>query len=156
MCLGGKVKTLASAGDLEEIRRRIGALTAADRGLWGRMSVAEMVCHVRESYGVGLGERTVEKMKSPMPPRLLKFLALRTAMKWPQGVATLPELQVGAAWMQPGEFRAEQAGLLVAVDRFAADTENRTEHAIFGEMTPKDWLRWGYLHADHHLRQFGR
>jgi Protein of unknown function (DUF1569) len=29
-------------------------------------------------------------------------------------------------------------------------------HPIFGPMTAKDWMRWGYLHADHHLRQFGR
>jgi hypothetical protein len=27
---------------------------------------------------------------------------------------------------------------------------------MFGPMTEKDWMRWGYLHADHHLRQFGR
>jgi hypothetical protein len=26
---------------------------------------------------------------------------------------------------------------------------------LFGELTPYQWLRWGYLHADHHLRQFG-
>jgi hypothetical protein len=29
-------------------------------------------------------------------------------------------------------------------------------HSIFGSMTNQDWMRWGYLHADHHLRQFGR
>ena len=29
-------------------------------------------------------------------------------------------------------------------------------HAIFGAMTASDWMRWGFLHADHHLRQFGR
>ena len=29
-------------------------------------------------------------------------------------------------------------------------------HPMFGPMTPEDWMRWGYLHADHHLRQFGR
>jgi hypothetical protein len=29
-------------------------------------------------------------------------------------------------------------------------------HPIFGRITRAEWLRWGYLHADHHLRQFGR
>jgi len=29
-------------------------------------------------------------------------------------------------------------------------------HPIFGQMTRAEWLRWGYLHTDHHLRQFGR
>jgi hypothetical protein len=28
-------------------------------------------------------------------------------------------------------------------------------HPIFGAMSERAWLRWGYLHMDHHLRQFG-
>jgi uncharacterized protein DUF1569 len=28
-------------------------------------------------------------------------------------------------------------------------------HPIFGPMSESAWLRWAYLHADHHLRQFG-
>jgi hypothetical protein len=28
-------------------------------------------------------------------------------------------------------------------------------HPIFGRLSPAAWLRWGYLHCDHHLRQFG-
>jgi len=27
-------------------------------------------------------------------------------------------------------------------------------HPIFGPMSRSDWLRWAYLHMDHHLRQF--
>jgi hypothetical protein len=28
-------------------------------------------------------------------------------------------------------------------------------HPIFGKMSETDWMRWAYLHVDHHLRQFG-
>jgi len=28
-------------------------------------------------------------------------------------------------------------------------------HPIFGRMSLWEWQRWGYLHTDHHLRQFG-
>jgi len=28
-------------------------------------------------------------------------------------------------------------------------------HPLFDEMSERDWMRWGYLHADHHFRQFG-
>ena len=28
-------------------------------------------------------------------------------------------------------------------------------HPIFGALSRAAWLRWGYLHVDHHLRQFG-
>ena len=28
-------------------------------------------------------------------------------------------------------------------------------HPIFGSLSEAAWMRWGYLHMDHHLRQFG-
>ncbi|HEV2663419.1 MAG TPA: DUF1569 domain-containing protein [Blastocatellia bacterium] len=28
-------------------------------------------------------------------------------------------------------------------------------HPYFGAMSESQWMRWGYLHCDHHLRQFG-
>jgi hypothetical protein len=28
-------------------------------------------------------------------------------------------------------------------------------HSFFGRLSRTEWLRWGYLHMDHHLRQFG-
>jgi hypothetical protein len=28
-------------------------------------------------------------------------------------------------------------------------------HPLFGGMSDGAWLRWAYLHIDHHLRQFG-
>lgn len=28
-------------------------------------------------------------------------------------------------------------------------------HYMVGPMSRKDWRRWAYKHADHHLRQFG-
>lgn len=33
--------------------------------------------------------------------------------------------------------------------------DGRIRHSIFGPMTSAEWLRWGHLHLDHHLRQFG-
>ena len=31
-----------------------------------------------------------------------------------------------------------------------------TRHPAFGAMSAREWLRWGWLHADHHLRQFSQ
>jgi hypothetical protein len=28
-------------------------------------------------------------------------------------------------------------------------------HPVFGPLNVAAWLRWGHLHVDHHLRQFG-
>jgi hypothetical protein len=38
----------------------------------------------------------------------------------------------------------------------ASGAAGRPAHPIFGRMTEAEWMRWGYLHTDHHLRQFGR
>ena len=76
-------------------------------------------------------------------------------MQWPKGVRTVPELKRGAA-VVPIEYEHDVAGLLAALERFVLLRENCNAHAFFGRMEPADWMRWGYLHADHHLRQFGR
>ena len=53
-------------------------------------------------------------------------------------------------------FEQDRAGLLVALDSFCALTNHTRDHPFFRSMQHADWMRWGYLHADHHLRQFNR
>jgi hypothetical protein len=41
-------------------------------------------------------------------------------------------------------------------ERLAAERDfTGRAHPIFGAMAKEEWHRWGYLHLDHHLRQFG-
>jgi hypothetical protein len=87
----------------------------------------------------------------------MKWLALQAPMKWPKGVPTRPEVEQGVAGTAPTEFEKDRAGLLAVVARFRADLfDQSVSHPIFGSMSAEEWMRWGYLHADHHLRQFGR
>ena len=141
---------------MTEIRGRIGTVTAEDRALWGVMTVGEMICHVREAYCWALMERRPAAGSLPRMHKVIKFFALRAPMQWPKGVPTVAELKTGREGMVLGEFERDRDGLLAALERFAAAKDNRNGHAIFGSMQPGDWMRWGYLHADHHLRQFGR
>ena len=50
-----------------------------------------------------------------------------------------------------------RVGLTAVVKRFAAGKLDFSwaDHPFFGAMSVEQWMRWGYLHADHHLRQFG-
>ena len=43
------------------------------------------------------------------------------------------------------------------LERFTAPAKNVEfhPHPFFGDMSEAEWMRWGYLHCDHHLRQFG-
>ena len=56
-----------------------------------------------------------------------------------------------------GEFSADCRELLQLLDRFTRQPHDFAwqPHPIFGPMTDAEWMRWGYLHMDHHLRQFG-
>jgi Protein of unknown function (DUF1569) len=74
-----------------------------------------------------------------------------------EGVPTRPEIEQGVGGTPPGEFEKDQAKLLGLVDRFCRGSPGApVEHPFFGPMTSAEWMRWGYLHTDHHLRQFGR
>jgi DinB superfamily len=149
------VRTLESAADRESIIQRISALGPSDRGLWGTMSPHQMVCHLYDSYRAALGEKYVSSASGFLRGKVFKLLALRFPMKWPRGVPTRPEVQQGAGGTVPTEFEHDRAVLLATLARFR-EGSLLIAHPTFGPMTVEEWMRWGYLHADHHLRQFGR
>jgi hypothetical protein len=151
------MKTLSSGHDLAEICTRIAHVTASDARRWGSMSAHEMLCHLRDAFAYPLGERAVAPVKrTSIPLPLFRWLALRTPMKWPQGISAPPEIDQRIGGTPPVDFEPDRAALLDNIDRFARATGPFGPHPIFGAMTSTDWMRWGYLHCDHHLRQFGR
>ncbi len=150
------MKHLGDPECAREIRSRLATLTPVDLGQWGTMTVGEMVCHLREAYAGAIMEpKRLYKLGGPLPPPAMKFFALRTPITWPRNVETVPELKRGAV-TPPASWDSDLAGLESALTAFLAFERNTHRHPIFGNMKPWDWMRWGYLHADHHLRQFGR
>lgn len=151
------MQTLESAADRKEIVGRVSALTASDRRQWGKMSAHQMVCHLCDSYKLALGEKSVSMATGFLQRTVIKFIALRMPLQWPHGSPTRPEVEQGVGGTAPVEFEKDRAALLAIIDRFCRDElDPKIEHPFFGPMSRSDWMRWGYLHADHHLRQFGR
>jgi hypothetical protein len=148
------VKTLANTRDREEIRRRLVALTPDSARRWGTMSIGGMLCHVDDSYQAVMGERPVSPVKMAIPQEVAKYCALRLPMRWPRNLPTGETLRQGAGGTPPAEFARDRARVLETLDRFCACTTLITIHPFFGNMSSADWMRWGYLHANHHLRQF--
>jgi len=104
-----------------------------------------------------MGEKPVSSASGFFQTTLMKWAALRLPMKWPQGTPTRPEVEQGVGGTVPGEFERDRAELREVFARFCETAGDiPVAHPIFGPMTEWEWLRWGYLHADHHLRQFGR
>jgi Protein of unknown function (DUF1569) len=151
------LQTLESTADREEIVGRISALTPSDRRHWGKMSAHQMACHLCDSYKLPLGEKSVSMATGFLQRTVIKFIALRMPLKWPHGTSTRPEFEQGVGGTAPVEFEKDRVALLSIIDRFCRDElDPKIEHPFFGPMSRGDWMRWGYLHADHHLRQFGR
>lgn len=88
---------------------------------------------------------------------LVKWIALDLPFHWPHGVKTRPEADQLAGGTPPVDFETDRDELLVLLERFAGTPRDFQwhPHPMFGAMSDKDWMRWGYLHVHHHLRQFG-
>lgn len=152
-------KSLARPADLELLLQRVASLTPSDQATWGRMTVHQMLCHTNDALLYALGDRKVDTViKPPLPAPVYKWLALYFPRKWPQDVPTTPEMcqDTGCGGTRPADFAADRAAVLASLQRFAAWTGNWPPHPIFQAMSKKDWLRWAWLHTDHHLRQFNR
>ena len=121
------------------------------------MTAAETICHLSDALKVAIGEKRAEPIGKWFTRTLMKWGALRSPTKWPRGVRTVPECEAGAGGTPPAEMEKDLNELRELVERFSGQPRDFAfaEHPMFGPMTDAEWLRWGYLHLDHHLRQFG-
>jgi hypothetical protein len=151
------MKSLGHPADRREIESRLAQLTPTDRALWGRMSVHQMIVHLGEAYRCGLGQKHAAPAPRRVPAPIMKWIALRVPVPWPHGFPSPREIAQDRDGRPPVEFAQDHAALLSAFRDFCArPPEPCPAHPYFGRMSPSDWDRWGYLHADHHLRQFAR
>jgi hypothetical protein len=151
------MKTLNQPQSKQEILQRIARLRPDLQRRWGRMNAGQMVCHLCDSFLCVMGEKPATVHLKFKARKLVKWCALYLPMHWPQGVATRPELDQEKDGTAPGDFEEDRRKLLGLIEKFTRlPREFRFHlHPIFLEMTEKQWMRWGYLHTDHHLRQFG-
>jgi hypothetical protein len=150
------MKSLAHAEDAAHLIGRLRRLRPDSPARWGRMSASQMVCHVADALRMALGRKDASRVGGVLHRTVVKWTVLYVPLRWPPGIPTRPELDQHGGGTAPAEFAAdvrevESLLALVAADR--APLQPR--HPIFGRMSRRGWLRWAYLHTDHHLRQFG-
>ncbi len=152
------MKTLAQADSVAEILRRLNSLEPTSAARWGRMSAPQMVRHLIDSAHVAFGDISASDASSVLQRTVVKWIALYAPLKWPADIPTRPELdQVLGQGSTPGDFGSDVAELAAMTRRMGAQPLDARwgRHPIFGTMSHAEWLRWAYLHTDHHLRQFG-
>jgi hypothetical protein len=121
------------------------------------MSANQVVCHLADGYRMAIGEKPVAVSGGLFHRTVLKAIVLYGPLRWPAGVPTSHELDQRHGGTPPAEFAADIAelGRLLELLRTLPPDFSWASHPVFGRMSRAQWLRWGYLHADHHLRQFG-
>ena len=151
------MKTMARPEDKAEIILRMKALRPECPRRWGRMSAHQMVCHLSDSFRLVTHQKTASPSTGLLQSTVVKWIALYAPFRWPTGVPTRPEMDQESGGTTPDEFAADLAELeaLVEIVTTRAADYDWPAHPIFGRMSQTAWMRWAYLHVDHHLRQFG-
>jgi hypothetical protein len=121
------------------------------------MSAHQMICHLSDSFRMAMGQKSVSDATGPLQRTVVKWIALYVPVRWPPGILTRPEIDQLCAGTRPADFAANVAELetLMKLVTTRDKTFRWAAHPIFGTMSHAAWLRWAYLHMDHHLRQFG-
>ena len=142
---------------VKNLLERLGRLRPESRAVWGRMNAHQMLCHLNDSFDLAMNKRAATESITIFGRTVMRWVALHTALKWPQGIPTRPEVDQLAGGTRPTEFARDQAALAAAIQLFVQRPRDFqfSRHPTFGELTEWEWMRWGYLHADHHFRQFG-
>ena len=116
-----------------------------------------MVCHLSDALRMGTGHKPVSHATSLFHRTIVKWIVLYLPVRWPPGILTRPEIDQELAGTRPVDFPADVAQLEALLALITAETRTFAwqAHPIFGRLSDAAWLRWAYLHMDHHLRQFG-
>jgi hypothetical protein len=152
------VKSLANPDDVAGLRRRLRRIRADTPRGWGRMTAPQMICHLHDAFVMGTDGRPISSVAHLGNRTIVKWIALYAPVRWPRGVPTRPELdQAAGNGRAPAAFEQDMASLVAVLDAAARDERffDARAHPIFGPLSRAAWLRWGWLHVDHHLRQFG-
>jgi Protein of unknown function (DUF1569) len=150
------MKSLEQPEVKAELQRRIALLEPGSSRRWGSMTAHQAVCHLTDSFKAVVGERNMTVRPMPaLQQSFMKWFTLYVPIPWPQGIKTAPENDQNKGGTKPLEFARDKTELLEWIERIAARQVHFKPHPLMGDMSEREWLRWSYLHCDHHLRQFG-
>ncbi len=149
------MKNIFDSKDVAETIERINQLTPTTKGLWGKMSVDQMLAHCNVAY-----EMTYED-KHPKPNIFMKFIIKMFAKNavvgpkpYPKNSRTAPQFVMTSE----KDFEAEKQRLIDYLNKTqalgAAHFDGKESHS-FGPLTKDEWNVMFYKHLDHHLTQFG-
>lgn len=148
------MKNIFNEADNNEILQRIEKLTPQTQPLWGKMNVAQMLARCTNAAKLPTAEIKTKRVSFPLNILGMLFKSkILGDMPMGKNSPTAKEIKV----VDERDFQAEKANFIAAVKKLGHGEQavKADMHPFFGKMTPKEWGRINYKHADHHLSQFG-
>ncbi|GMV98977.1 MAG: hypothetical protein AMXMBFR84_01170 [Candidatus Hydrogenedentota bacterium] len=126
---------------------------------WGQLTAIQMVCHLRRTFEISLGEINdpqLRDMSYPVLRSVIYWFFFVQFTNWPKGKIKAPEVFTPEA---EGSLETERRILFECIDRFVAEhtdhPDRRTLTPLLGYITLRRWSQVHGVHLHHHLRQFG-
>ncbi len=126
----------------------------AERGLWGKMNLGQMLVHCRLPFEAALGRLHVNQDHNFLSRNVLRPLIL--IIPWPKGkTPTAKDFQTVELGLPVRGVTEEIRGLLEVMEAHASKPFTKTVSPALGPMNLAEWEGLQRRHLDHHLSQFG-
>jgi len=149
------MKNVFDEKDTSEIINRINKLETGTQGLWGKMSVSQMLAHLNVAYEYFYENKY--KKSGFFKGLLLKWVIKPIVVgykPYAKNSRTSPEFLM----TDEKEFEKEKTRLIAYIDKTRELGESyfdNRDSVSFGKLTVKEWNNMFYKHLNHHLDQFG-
>lgn len=146
------MKSIFDKAAYQEVIERLASLEDGSKGLWGKMSVGQMVWHCQVPVRLAIENKKSRVGGNPIVRWFFKK-ALYNDTPWRKNLPTLPIARA----TEEKDFISEREKLLGMLAELynARDRKDWNPHPLFGSFTAEQWGQMQYKHLDHHLRQFG-
>lgn len=149
------MKNVFDLADSNEILERIAQLTPDTKGLWGKMTVAQMLAHCNVTYEMAY--ENIHQAPNAFMKFILKLLVKKTVVSetpYKKSTQTAPAFIITT----DKNFEVEKERLIQYIQKtqaLGASYFEGKESLSFGPLNKTEWNNMFYKHLDHHLQQFG-
>ncbi|CAM3051066.1 hypothetical protein DRF59_12340 [Chryseobacterium flavum] len=150
------MENVFDAKDAQNYIDRINKLVEDTHGLWGKMTVDQMLAHCCVTY-----EMIYEPEKHKKPGAIAKFI-LKTFVKpkvvgeksYPRDSPTAPQFLITGR-KNFEEEKTRLIGFIQKTQQLGASAFDGKESLSFGKLNAQEWNNMFAKHLNHHLAQFG-
>ncbi|KMQ68834.1 hypothetical protein ACM39_05990 [Chryseobacterium sp. FH2] len=150
------MENVFDAKDAQNYIDRINNLVEDTHGLWGKMTVDQMLAHCCVTY-----EMVYEPEKHKKPGAIAKFI-LKTFVKpkvvgeksYPRDSPTAPQFLIKGRKNFEDE-KKRLIGFIQKTQQMGAGSFDGKESHSFGKLNAQEWNNMFAKHLNHHLSQFG-